>query len=989
MLTTNKKSIKIADSLRNNLLSSTAILAKNNIIDNKKTYENQPYNEYINLNSLMNNQISLGEFTLSTTERTKFFKDESNSNEYTIEKNYSQLNIAMKQRFQNIDNNFLTNLIFKKLKIKQYRNYVYFIQKTYNKKIGNHLMNIKRNKEENSFNNQNYAYEISKLENLIARYSIIIFFLIRQQQINMAKNIFLLMIKENITYINFFEKNIFKEFSHIKKNIKLINHGCIKSILPLSKIYSIILKYSLLFNLAKNRNIFISRYLSLQNLNYNLFLLKSEIRDSYILTDIAIKYLYANCLFNSCYYSIMFYSSIIIPIKLSELILKLYSGMNEIIFEKKEKSLLLKVIFNYALFMYINSNNEQALVQLELIKEKLIEFYEYNSNEEEEEEDEDDDFQKYGYKEEYNPIEEFIKRKGNIKKPSLNFEQKILIKRKESMQKMERKRGLSRTQNTIDKIKEILFNKRINFSPHHHSRSIFDPLNKIKFKQFENLTKRKTCKIEDIKKFFISDVKTILNKKNRKCSITERDISNKLKFQSNYGVSNKTNINNSSQNIVDLRTSHINFRSLIKINNINIPKYMTNPILIETELLMCEIELDSKNIQNAYVHFKNSILILFISKQNESQKDIRSLKYFRKNLRIISIYLKEINKLIEQRNIKKKFQVVKNSLKTTKTLLSLSKTNTFKDMNLVVKKPSLGLSKNYKLESIELNINRNLDYYNKDEEYYNNLLNKKLALEKEKFFLFLNTLSIYQIKLLNDTQPKREIRNDLPILFNGQFKDSLTSAQINTLRNLHTMSITRNMILNNPDKLILPTNIKFSSLNYNNKKLNENYINKIIETKNTQNHKIFERVASLSNSAEYCYFKNIIFSKNINKKLQNFLLQNYSSVMKILKELNKNEIEDIIKNPSILVSPIKNFKRKQSKIYNNNWFNRNYLFKIKDLKDLKKIIAKLSNFEKEEENKTNRDESCNNITLIESDSDDYKSISLSIINSSFFNNEDL
>ena len=67
----------------------------------------------------------------------------------------------------------------------------------------------------------------------------------------------------------------------------------------------------------------------------------------------------------------MFYSSIIIPIKLSELILKLYSGMNEIIFEKKEKSLLLKVIFNYALFMYINSNNEQALVQLELIKEKL------------------------------------------------------------------------------------------------------------------------------------------------------------------------------------------------------------------------------------------------------------------------------------------------------------------------------------------------------------------------------------------------------------------------------------------------------------------------------------------------------------------------------------------------------------------------------------------------------------------------------------------
>ena len=77
----------------------------------------------------------------------------------------------------------------------------------------------------------------------------------------------------------------------------------------------------------------------------------------------------------------------IIPIKLSELIFKIYEGMNEVIFEKKEKSLLLKTSFNYALFVYLNGNNELALAQLELIKNKLLAYYEYNNSDDEEEED--------------------------------------------------------------------------------------------------------------------------------------------------------------------------------------------------------------------------------------------------------------------------------------------------------------------------------------------------------------------------------------------------------------------------------------------------------------------------------------------------------------------------------------------------------------------------------------------------------------------------
>ena len=101
MLSSNIANLKNSDSLRNKLLSNNGILSKNNIDENKKAYEKQPYNEYLNLNSLMNNQISLGEYTLSTTERTKFFKDENISNDNITDRNYSQLNLLKKKNKYN------------------------------------------------------------------------------------------------------------------------------------------------------------------------------------------------------------------------------------------------------------------------------------------------------------------------------------------------------------------------------------------------------------------------------------------------------------------------------------------------------------------------------------------------------------------------------------------------------------------------------------------------------------------------------------------------------------------------------------------------------------------------------------------------------------------------------------------------------------------------------------------------------------------------
>ena len=472
-----------------------------------------------------------------------------------------------------------------------------------------------------------------------------------------------------------------------------------------------------------------------------------------------------------------------------------------------------------------------------------------------------------------------------------------------------------------------------------------------------------------------------MNKGNRRCSITERDIKNKQKFQNNFGVENRTKSKNDEivESIVNLRASHINFSSMFKLNNLNLPKYMTNPLLLETELLMCEIEIDSKNIKLAYEHFKNSILILFISKQKENKNDKKAAKDFRNWLCRISIYLNDINKFIDEKNKKEKFEIVECEIKKSKSYLKQNKKKIFGKKQLKEKKTSMKLRRNYLFESIEVNTDQEHKKRQNYEVYYNSLLNKKKAEEIEKFFLFLNTLSLYQLKLLNDTQPQREIRNDLPILFSGQFTDSLTSGQRDNLRNLHTMSISRNMMLNNPDKLILPTNLRFSALDNKDKKNNNNSSDKDQKlTKRINNYRKYYKVISLSNSKEYGYFKNIIFSKNIDKCLQQFFLDNYSLVMKILKEANQNDLEKIKQNPDILVEPINDYKRNKSKTFRNNWSNYS-LQKFNDIKDLQALLSKINNFKIEANINNGKD------NMFDNESENNISLSISISNSSFNN----
>ena len=69
------------------------------------------------------------------------------------------------------------------------------------------------------------------------------------------------------------------------------------------------------------------------------------------------------------------------------------------------------------------------------------------------------------------------------------------------------------------------------------------------------------------------------------------------------------------------------------------------------------------------------------------------------------------------------------------------------------------------------------------------ILDNKVLKEIEKFLIFLNSLSLYQIKILNETQLDNIKRNDLPILFPSQFKDCLSNIQRIELDNFQTMGL--------------------------------------------------------------------------------------------------------------------------------------------------------------------------------------------------------
>ena len=162
----------------------------------------------------------------------------------------------------------------------------------------------------------------------------------------------------------------------------------------------------------------------------------------------------------------------------------------------------------------------------------------------------------------------------------------------------------------------------------------------------------------------------------------------------------------------------------------------------------------------------------------------------------------------------------------------------------------------------------------------------------------------------------------MPLLFSTQFKDCLSSNQREELNNLQTMALNRCLILKNPDDWIMPNNLNIDLINEKNmeklrRKKTSKFINKFNEENMNEN--------QLRQTQEYKIYQKILISGKMTKEIRDFLVKNIKIVLKILKNLDDNDIEKIIESPTILIKPVRQYKKNNKKSYDRNYISNNDL----------------------------------------------------------------
>ena len=699
-------------------------------------------------------------------------------------------------------------------------------------------------------------YFIKKFEGLIARFSLIIFIFIQSERLNQAREIFLLMLKENKVYLDYIEQRITEYYKISNKRINIAKEYP-RMTYEIIRIYSFIIKYSQFFNMMNYRNIFMGRYFELLFFIYNFFIHKGNNRMFNLETKNQLNYWFSFALHNASYYSALNYFPMNTLINLSNYIIDLYQHLEENNLTDSEKSLINRTFYNLGLFYYLDGKKDKALLSLSQAKDRII-----NSEE--------------------NEI---------IDTSFFN----INIKKKDSLAmyypKNTEKNLFSR--NTLDEIPVIkrLSTKR-SFIENTKS-NIFININDERAKKENQKNKaRKSTTIQKISKG--------LSKNNNNLE--------DIKLLINYGVKNgliteKNKKENEHRNKYRkfFRGSHINLSTTFRVKDFIIPYYFNNPLIRKIELLMGEIELDKKNYISAYYHVLRAFYILISLKINRT---CGNQTEFINEQKVIDKYLTLIEKYKEEEIKNNEKQKSEFNMRETFGIFSVNSNidsfqeNIKEELNDIV------------LDKYNLNYEENEESEDDNQEILvcgQSAQDDKMLKEIEKFFLFLTSLSLFQIKVLNETQPDNAKRNDLPILFPSQFKDCLSNIQRIELGKLEIMALSRYTILKDPNKWIMPNNVNIDIIQKNKyKEIKENQMKKL-QKKEKLNY------TSIKESREYKYYQKILFSEKSNKEIRDFLNMNFDLVIKILKKSTIEEIQNIINFPYIIMGPVKNFKKKKKK----------------------------------------------------------------------------
>ena len=696
-------------------------------------------------------------------------------------------------------------------------------------------------------------YFIKKLENLIARYSLVIFIFIQNERLEQAREIFLLMLKENKIYIDYSDKKIIEYYSTKNRTINIAKEYP-RMTYEVIRIYSFIIKYSQFFNMMNYRNIYLGRYFELLFFIYNFFVRKGNNRMFNLETKNQLSYWFSFALHNVTYFLISNYFPLNISIKLSNDIIRFYETFEDNNLTDLEKSLLIKTFYNLGLFHYLDGKKDEALMNLDKAKEKLINTEENDIS--------DASFYQMNIKkkESINVLLPKIKKAETSFLNSSNMEENFLAN------------GLSTTNSISENM--INYNK-----------------NEENGKKENEKNKNQNIMIEKITQGF------------SKKKIDLEDII----LLANYGVKNGmiTEINKIENDYKHrfrklFRGSHINLSTAFRVKDFLIPYYFNNPLIRKIELLMGEIELDKKNYISAYDHVLKAFYILISLKINRTSGN---QKEFNNEQKIIDKYLTLIEKYKDEeiKNAEKE-KSDQNILESNKNINSTN--NSIGESFHIIKEENELLMDKYNLTNEEDEENNE---GNQELLICGALSDYKVLKEIEKFFIFLNSLSLFQIKILNETQPENPKRNDLPILFPSQFKDCLSNIQRIELDNLQSMTLIRFIILKDPNKWIMPSNLNIGIITK--KKYKEYEKNQI---KKYQRERELNYVP-ITKTKEYKNFKKLFSSEKSNQEIKAFLNNNFKLVLKILRQSTEEEIKNIINFPYIIIETIKNFKKKEKK----------------------------------------------------------------------------
>ena len=769
-------------------------------------------------------------------------------------------------------------IIFKKLTIENDEEYILGLVKKSQLKVNNKLKQCKGGGFFSIKQEDIYWLSVLFKEN-ISNYSLVFALYFQSNKTLDALKLFLLMSEQNKKVLEYL---IHKEMEQLPKiantnKIALFYPSITKTLL---QVLSLFIKLAAKFNKSVLENYYIKQYLRIVHL-MSYIVIKyvnpgkiDEINNSQLKNER--KYFYSQCLFDCSIYLFNRFQPLKIPISILQHILESYSSNINYFFNENESTLLLKINYNLSLFYYVDGFNSEAINNMNQAKERL------------------------------NDMKNFPVSKTRKSRISLNEEDLMMNK--------------LRSNNNNDNNTFLLdFNEVVSPKNNHISRN----------------------------KFQRSSIRTSTHKYDK----------DTLELQSTLylkATCDSMNAKITKNKCKKYSTIFIGAYNILRFKNPIELDIVKEKILNEIELTMAEIELNNKNFKESLNHinfilnkqknetiestiFNKEIIRLTKSKINTSQNELDTFdkKSVDKNNRFILNYKKNSN------NDNSLFLLTrdKSSNNLLKDNLSSSHNNNTSNYIQSIKYHLTSNDKsriNHLLEEIEKlswendkNISKNKLLYQQEESKYNIDQNKVIlrskkniaSKEMEKFFIFICGLSIYQLKILNDTQPPpSRRRNDLPIIFNNQFQDCLTNSQRMNLSLLETMSLSRYILLKDTNKDISLDNLDYRFMMYRIKeKDNEDKIsNKINDLKKKLNR--YKRARNFKGYNLRSHTLRIKGTKNVAKKIEleeensqiKYLMKNSSpinkklitshrkNILKFLDEINTDEQKIFYKNPDLL-----------------------------------------------------------------------------------------